>query len=90
MNLDPAKKFRESPLANGWSDLVSTTQFQDAAIAALWMTSRKMEIPDDFNSAGANFFRYQGAQDFLANLMNLTEPEMPKSGKRTYNINHHA
>lgn len=87
MNLDPVKRFRESPHIKGWADIMASAQFQEAALAAIWQQSRNLETPDSQDSAAANFFRIQGAQDFIANLMRLGEsaPEPPKP--RSYNLN---
>ena len=90
MNLDPIKRFRESPQAIGWADLVLTAQFQDAAQAALWQTERNLAIPADLNDAAANFFRVQGAQDLIRNLMSLTESQLPPQPKRSRELDHHA
>lgn len=87
MNLDPVKRFRESPHIKGWGDFVAGEQFHAATLAALWQSERNLAIPSDLNDAAANFFRIQGAQDFLRNLMSLAEsaPEPPKP--RSYNLN---
>jgi hypothetical protein len=86
MNLDPVKAFRESPQSKGWSDLAASTQFQSAALAALWQTERKLAVPADMPDAAANFFRIQGAQDFLRNLMSLTDTEAPPPARRSHNL----
>lgn len=90
MNLDPVKRFRDSPQVSGWNDFVASNQFQDAALAALWLTERNLAIPEDVNDAAANFFRVQGAHDFLRNLMSLAETELPPPKKRSYNIDPHV
>ena len=90
MNLDQVKRFRESPKAKGWADLVLTVQFQDAAQAALWQTERNLAIPADLNDAAANFFRVQGAQDLIRNLMSLTESQPHQQPKRSRELDHHA
>lgn len=90
MNIDPVKRFRDSPQVSGWNDLVASNQFQDAALAALWQTERNLALPADMNDAAANFFRVQGAQDFLRNLMNLALKELPETQKRSHELDHHA
>lgn len=90
MNLDPVKRFRASPQASGWNDLVTSDKFQDAALAALWQTERNLAVPADMNDAAANFFRVQGAQDFLRNLMSLTQTELPNTTRPSREIDHHA
>lgn len=77
----PREKFRKSPHAKGWNDLVDSSQFDAAATASmLHLTQNVLQKPDNTESAAANEYRRQGAVTFLEILVNLNtenEPNKP-------------
>lgn len=84
MTLTPKKDFRENKaLSQGWSDFVSSPQFEAAAKAALL----ELQFANMTGLQPAeNAFRLHGAQQFLDILMRLTDsPEIPIVSKTQLN-----
>ena len=84
MNLTPRKDFRESPLAKGWGDVVTSPQFEAAAKAAMIeLQNTLMTGALTPENAEAAAYRLNGAKMFLGELMSLTETEAKSAVKQT-------
>ncbi len=70
MTLNARERFRQSIHAKTWQDLVDSSQFQEAATAAMTTMSRQ----------AINRPQIEGAWLFLEILMSLTAP-VPQPGK---------
>ncbi len=74
MNLEPKKRFQEGNFKKTWQDVVDSTQFQEAATAALVQMAMNNSAPPDMASAASYQWRMEGAKQFLGVLMSLVEP----------------
>jgi len=88
MELDAKKRFCAGPHAKGWSDTTATEMFEEAAHAAL-ATMQSSQVAADTSAASANYWRMEGARQFLATLTHLTDAQ-PQRAKpiRPQNLNH--
>lgn len=77
MTLTPRKDFRESPLAKGWGDIVTSPQFELAAKTAMielqYSVATGALTPEN---AAAAAYRMHGARMMLDMLMSLVDSEV--------------
>lgn len=92
MTLNPRQRFKENnALSKGWDDFVVSTQFEQAAQAAMWAAEGAMPPTTDMGTAAANEFRRQGMRLFLDQLMNLCQVGTVKATPPTVrNLDHTA
>lgn len=74
MILDPKTSFKSSPFAKTWTDVIDSTQFAEAAKAALLILQRELAKPGSEGELIATSSKLAGANRFLDILMTLTEP----------------
>lgn len=88
MTLDPRKRFADSAHASHWHDTVATDCFAAAAETAMVVMQSNLVPINDLANASANHFRMEGARQFLATLMNLTEKAPAPRITNTGNLEH--
>lgn len=88
MNLTPKKDFQgKKQFADAHRELVVSTQFREALNASLleYVSSVSGSPPED---AAANYYRIQGAREFVQVLLNIAEQAKSPPSPLPTNLDH--
>ncbi len=83
MNLDPRKRFRDTPNGKTWSNAVASDWFQEGLITALTAMNLDTAVSTDMGTSAAVACRAEGARKFVNIMLTLTDTKQETKGPGT-------